>query len=555
MNGTFTTLLGPVLVLWIGALVFDLLDRWLEPQDRGVAEAVVLGLALGCLLAAQSGSRQPLELAPSLATAGWPGDAPFLIAERAQWTLALVLLGTTLASSLASLGMATTGRAGRMAALGGALLYLFAGDWATLALAWVLVDLALVYALGSDGEIGLGRYTLVLSLFGAVACGIAVLLWQAAGSDAGIDPNAPVLRYALPLAIAAALLRLMPFPLPTWSAGTDRDGEREQRPIARVALYAIPTALGADLWMRLAQHEIVTEDVRWLWALSAGAVLAILAAGLKAWAAESPDQLVASASSFGVAAVLLAASLPLSPNWQLVHSVAALLGVSVLLLSWTQCQYWRVYNLHTYWRIVPAVLSVLSLAGAPMTVGYPAQAGLYLSLFAGNRWLYLLALMAGQALFLGAAFRVVFDVEATQPEDDASDTWSGVALCEIGYGAGAALALVIVTLGLAPGLSGPHPLSIWLRLPSVPVWAAIMLPAVGAVALYRSRYAVLDTTRAWHSLVRRLLRIEWPYRVGSRLLGQAGLLIWGATQVIQGAGHMAWVVLACLVLLLFILAR
>ena len=50
MDGIFSTGLGPILVLWIGALVLYILDRFREPQDRGVAEVVVLCLALGFAL-------------------------------------------------------------------------------------------------------------------------------------------------------------------------------------------------------------------------------------------------------------------------------------------------------------------------------------------------------------------------------------------------------------------------------------------------------------------------------------------------------------------------
>ena len=50
MQNAFSTPLGPILVLWLGAIVFYLLDQFLEPQDAGVAETVVLALATGMLL-------------------------------------------------------------------------------------------------------------------------------------------------------------------------------------------------------------------------------------------------------------------------------------------------------------------------------------------------------------------------------------------------------------------------------------------------------------------------------------------------------------------------
>ena len=46
MTSLFLTMLAPVLVLWIGAIVFNVLDRLVQPQDAGVAEGVVLLMAI-----------------------------------------------------------------------------------------------------------------------------------------------------------------------------------------------------------------------------------------------------------------------------------------------------------------------------------------------------------------------------------------------------------------------------------------------------------------------------------------------------------------------------
>jgi len=90
---------------------------------------------------------------------------------------------------------------------------------------------------------------------------------------------------------------------------------------------------------------------------------------------------------------------------------------------------------------------------------------------------------------------------------------------------------------------------------SAPIWAALFLPIVGAIALYRSQDAILSSTEAWWPLIRRALRLDWLYRTVERALQYIGSLIWGATQVVEGAGYMAWVALACLVIVLLVLAR
>ena len=82
MESPFSTILGPILVLWIGALVFYALDRFLQPQDRGVAEAIVLALAVGFALGARSQVGVPVEFGPPLAELGWEGMPPFLVASQ-----------------------------------------------------------------------------------------------------------------------------------------------------------------------------------------------------------------------------------------------------------------------------------------------------------------------------------------------------------------------------------------------------------------------------------------------------------------------------------------
>ena len=73
MDSPFSTMLGPILVLWIGALVLYVLDRFFEPrQDRGVAEVTALVLALGLALNARSQVDVPIVFGDR------PGTSPTL---------------------------------------------------------------------------------------------------------------------------------------------------------------------------------------------------------------------------------------------------------------------------------------------------------------------------------------------------------------------------------------------------------------------------------------------------------------------------------------------
>jgi formate hydrogenlyase subunit 3/multisubunit Na+/H+ antiporter MnhD subunit len=612
LPGIFSTLLGSILALWIGALVLHLVGRFYpverhETVGSGVAEALALILAIGFLLGTQA-TGEPLYLGQS--EPALPAETlPVLSAGRASTVVALILLGTALMSTLASLfapgPLALGERAARLAALGAALLFLFAGSWATLALAWVLVDVALLYLMemhpgrqdaGAPDRRGAPRgWTGLLSLGGAVLLSAVLLPWQQAGKSMWVDPGTAAgwmsaadwspsvdLRpYAAALSVLAALLRMMPFPLSSWwnqpvpQQGSARSG-------THILSFALPTALGAYLWMRMNQWGILAQDSPWLTIVLLWGALALLAAAVKAWAAADPPSLVACAIPYGQALVLLSLGLNLSPGWLLAIVLHVVLSVSTLLLSWAQCQYLRVANLRSYLRIVPFGLALLSLAGLPLTIGFPARVSLYYALFGGQHWLCLLLLMGAEAAFLGVMARLLFEIEPEDAGDDKGPeaapapsserpwpaVWVERGRRELGYGAAAVWAAAIVVLGIAPGrlLSplGPQRLAaristpglgFWFSLPRVAIWAALLLPLASAVLLYRSRDQILDRVGAWWPLLERLWPLNSLYRALDRLLAVIGSLIWGGTQVIEGAGYMAWVVLACLVIFLLVLRQ
>ena len=579
-NGVFSTPMGPVLVLWVGALVLHVLDRFLTPQDRGVAEALVLALGLGFLIGTRSQIDAPLSFGQFLTGAGRSDVPPFLVAGQTSWTLALLAVVTSFASSLASLGQSTDGRAGRLAALGSALLFVFAGDWATLTVAWVLVDVCLLHTLGDTRKRtdALG-WTGILSLGGAVALGIGLLLWHQADGSIWVDRGGAVPHLAtaathLPshassVLILAALLRLMPFPLPTWLTDFGREAQAKDQRFAQVLTYLVPTLLGGYLWMRLAGWNVIGQAARWLIVLPIWGGWAMIISALKAWAARDPAELVACTGTFGGACVLMAASLNLPAPWQTLISANAILSVSVLFVSWTQCQHLRMFDPRSFWRIAPAGLGLLSLAGLPLTIGFPARVALYHAVFADQRWFSLTLVVAAELLLFGALLRVLLELELVPEEEteEAAPSSSPVALWELkervydglGYGAGAILALGIVVLGLAPRLpdqsSSLPSLGNWLGLPTLPVWAALLLAVVGALVVYRSRNMVLNLTQGWGGLIERLFGFGWLYRSIETLSRYVGALIWGSTQVVEGAGYMAWVALVCLVILLFVIAR
>lgn len=619
MESVFTTGLGPILVLWIGALVFYVLDQLLEPQDRGIAEIVVLILALGFAFNARTQIGVPLPFGQPLASLNWPGLAPYLVIERDSWLLSLFVLVLAAAMSLTSLGKPTHGRSGRLALLGAVLLYLAAGDWVTLAAAWGLVDLALLIIVnesfaGADSARSrrLG-WTAVLGLLGPVLVITALALWQASGATAwvnrasalptaGLSPRRPVARAATLLAIAG-LLRLMPPPLPSWLAApmddtAKQDGMGETHPGSTLLVTLIPALLGAYYWARVAGWGTLTA-ARWTNWLSLWGGLLLLITAVRAWSADGPERLVARLQGYANAVVLLiagsGASGAVNTAWPMLVGAGAVLGTSTLYVAWRQGQYLDPFDTTTYWRVAPMVVALSSLAGLPLVAGFPTRVALYWATFTAKLWLALLAMIAGEALYLSAALRLLLELEAEPDPDDDDDPatrrgeesppqtssvvgaglgtepvllpevtwWQRVATWARGvargnaarYGAAAALALAIVALGLMPRPLSGDGLGTWWRLPTLPMWAALLLPVIGAVVLYRAQDQVLRIAGTWWPWVERHLSVDAFYRGVGRLLQSLGTLIWNGTLLIEGAGYMAWVALVCLLILLFVISR
>ena len=584
MQNAFSTLLGPILVLWLGALVFYVLDRFLEPQDEGVAETVVLVLATGTLVAGRARAGTAFRFGRVLVEAGWPGSAPFFLLEHTSWILALVVLGIATAASLVSLGSRVRGRAGRTAVLGAMLFLLSAGDWATLALVWVLVDVLSVYAQeeGSDGtqerdlDTERRRQVTFLSLSSAVVLSLAVILWQLSGQDLGTA--APPPRPVAVLITAAALLRLLPWPFLSWyDSRVAGDVPGRQTLLARVVFYMTPVLSSVYLCARLGAGLKVAEGERWLAVLSLWAGIALLVSALRAWSAREPRHLIDMAAPYGAALCMLAVGLGLPSQWLFLVGGSAVLNVCALYVGWTQCQYLDIADPSSYWRAAPTGVALLSLAGLPLTVGFAARAAIYSQVFTQGRWLVLLLLVVGDAGMLGALLRVLLDVECVLDEVEAQDglepgriesapigakstgmrrTHSDAPwLRNLAHGAGAALALGIVILGIAPPLLGAQRLFFWLGLPRVYHWAALLLPAVGAIVLYRSQETLVAWMEEWWPLVRPALDLRWLFRTAERAARLVGTVIWGASRVVEGAGYMAWVLLSCLIALLFLATR
>jgi len=571
-----------VLVLWIAAGVFYVLDQMVEPQDAGVAEAMVLLLAIAALLwgthllPATGAPDAELALGHALTEAGWPGVSPVLRADPPTKVLALLLLVTAAAASLASLAESgslprsvprVAGRAGRLAALGAALLLIFAGDWATSALAWVMCDLFLLYArlptvaraathASAAAHAPETRWAMGLSLVGAICLGLVVLV----GPQDGGAPSA----LAAGIGLAAIVLRLLPWPFPGWPLPF----AQRYTLLDRLHSFLVPALLGAHLCSQLApwvwRAELGTDGSQWV-AVARGSVLAVWAAAallisaFKAWSAREPGVLISCTTLYGVALILLGSALDLPATWLQLLGAGVVLNVCALSVSWTMCPYLDADDSRTWWRVAPVGVAMLSLAGLPITIGFGGQAALYSALVSQGRWLALLALIVAEAGMLGALLRVLLDVECVLPDLSAATEpltvphrhpWQrGLA-----YSAGAALALGILLLGILPSLLGAPGLGQWFGVLGGAAWAALLLPVAGGVLVYREQERITGWMEDWAPMAERLLDVRWLYRGIERVVRVVGDIVWNGSLVVEGTGYMAWVTLFGLVVLLLVLA-
>ena len=566
MENLFSTALGPIAVLWIGALVFYILDRFLIPQDRGTAEPVVLILASVFMLLSRGQIDVPLQFGAQAFEM-----APTFVADETTWLLSLLLLGGMTMASLASIGEPPRGRAGRMAALGAALTFLVAGDWATMTLAWVLVDLGLTYALYTETEQSQSLSRVVpLSLGGAALLGAGTTIGQIAGDS--IVTETPIVGS---LFMLAAVLRVLPVPLPSWQDLVETGDDPDTRPAMRALVYVLPPVMGIVLWARLVAW-IDLEGMRWLSLLPLWGGLALLAGAARAWSVADPDELVSTIGRYARALALVVVGAALPQGFLPLLAGSLVLGVCGLLVVWSQCQYLDIFDVRSYWRAMPMLIVLLSLAGVPPTVGFAARISIHSALYAGRRWFALLLWIGGEALFLGALLRVLFELECVPDMEDEDQESSPLSLPagwpswihdlvrqagvdewreEMGYAAGTIVVLAVIALGLAPRTLSGTSLGGWFLIPTLPVWAGLLLPVVGALAAYRSRDRLLDLATDWWPLFERLRPGKGVAEGIERLLHYVGTFIWGGTLVVEGAGYMAWVLLVCLVIVLFAISR
>jgi multicomponent Na+:H+ antiporter subunit A len=532
-------LLMPILILALGALILPPLSA--VPRMRGlcVVATGVAGLALLALL--RLGTRLPVGGVVSswrpLALSGAPLTFE---ANAGNWGLATVLVAASLLSLCACCVSASRPTAVTLALIlagtAAGAVALFATSFVALVIAWGATDLLLAAALSRYGQKGVRRAGLALlnGMLATSALWAAPLLTQGEGISGFLDLAHFAGRSASLLQIAV-ILRLGLVPLHLW-----RPLDLEAEPAQLIPLVVIPTLLGFDL-------------LTYLPALTAGlpSALFVLAAatalvgGFGAWSEseERPSMAGVMVAGTGLAVLAVANAGQQAVAIAIAAAIAWALGVTVFSLT----PGWSGRN---FWRGLPSLLALLSLAGLPATLGFVARFTAYSGLEADL--LALAVALLGETFLIAAMVRLWFWAEPRP--------WPARRLLEPLYLALFLLATVVLLLtGLSPdtftgrGQDTALPgLGELIRQGGVAGWAGWALPLVAGVTLFLAGEGLRQRLEGGWRGLGALLRLEWVYGLFYLAARQVARLVRGIAGVVEGEGALLWTVVILLIILIYL---
>lgn len=271
-------LIWPLLVLLTGVLMIPRFRPWLGRPGRAFLVLATSAAAFALVLWNTRTLPAGWTVSTWLGLAG--GEALHLAATPETGALMLLTTFVTLVLALGSLDETWEGRsddddsASVLAVAAALLAVLLAANFLTLLYAFVLLDLALLYAFGLFGR---GRWALTAMILGAAAdvllLAAALLVWHATGSITLTAATNQTL--ALRLIAAAFALRLGVFPFHLWTSPT------VAHPPRLVALVPLTTLVAGGAWLargaQLWGAAFVPEGI----VFPAAVALALL--GLLAW--------------------------------------------------------------------------------------------------------------------------------------------------------------------------------------------------------------------------------------------------------------------------------
>jgi len=452
--------------------------------------------------------------------------------------LALVLALMTCGAILVDLSHTSEPRPQLVAAvqalLAAGLVALWAANLLTMIICWAIYDL--LQAAGYSAA-GFPARTAVRSLiFGGLA---TLLLWSGAllyGGGAGSElwSLMTVSDAQLMLWAVAGVLRLWAYPFHLVAP----DG-LDTAPFLATPLLLGPV-VGWGLWFRivLVNHGSMPGG-RWMAILAA---LNLVIGGFLAWACGSVRRTLSWIGMGAVGAILLAAGLAGEHGTAVVVTggVTWVLAVGVISLSDGLQQ-------EAPWWSVPALVGALSLLGAPLTLGFVAEATLLGGLTQGGHLAWRGAFFFGNLLLVSSLVRWLLTLPSSPVP---VHRWPVVAR---GIGLGL-LMLLLVAVGLYPplligGVRVPTLGSLFV-MPGLMGWSLWVLSLAGGGVLAWQEGVIRPKIELLLSAIHDLLRLKWLYDAVIGALDRGLSVLRAADEVVGGRGALLW---SWLLFLLFLL--
>lgn len=524
----------PAVLLGLLAMLIHLARR---PRRSWLAWLAGLGLgAVGVSLIL-------LRLSPSSAPLGFPwppalGVPPRWAADPEQFPFAVIIFLLSLGAAVAR-ETSVEKLVAPLLLAAATFLFLFAENLPALGLSWLALEsLLLLLKTDSSQDASRPRSARTLdALWGFAAFGCILLAWQQAGGATlrayGAGQWSPLART---LVLAAAFIRMGVYPLVSRRALL-RDARLE--PLDGFAVLPILAGLALAQRLDMLGPPLYPGQMAW-----AGALAALLC-GFAAWQAASAHRRIQWALRGALALVLLLWGTGATSARLLFPSAAASIGLGfgLWMLRPPEPSPTGGVRKRIWWFIVwggPAV----ALGLGPLSPLAYGMLQMWQHLLEGGLLLLLLLGLAGQALLIAALLRKVPLGETVSVHEPQG--WSMVGLWTF-----AAFVLAVWPQAIAhlaefrwqEVISGFH-LS-----PSPGIWAAMILPLLGGIALPGP--SDLDGNwRAWAGRTAAVLALEWAHDAVVALAGSIQWALQKLEALLSETGYLAWAIAFLLVITL-----
>ncbi len=503
--------------------------------------AWLAGLGLGAVGA----SLILLRLSSTSAPFGFPwpsalGVPPRWAADPEQFPFAIVIFLLSLGAAVAR-KTSVEKLVAPLLLTGATFLFLFAANLPALALSWLVLEVLLL-CLKSEPtqDASRPRSTRALDgMWGFVAFACILLAWQQTGGATlrayGAEQWSPLART---LVLAAAFVRMGVYPLVS-----RRVVFREARLEPLDAFAVLPVLAGLALAQRLdlLGPPLYPRQIAWAGALSA------LVCGFGAWHSASAHRRIQWALRGALALVLLLwGTGAVSPRLLFPSAAASIgLGFGLWMLRPPEPSPTGGVRQRIWWFIVwggPAV----ALGLGPLSPLAYGMLQLWQHLLESSLLPLLLLGLAGQTLLIAALLRRVPLGETVGVHEPQG--WSMVGLWTF-----AAFVLAVWPQAIAhladfswqETISGLH-LS-----PSPGIWAAMILPLLGGIALPGP--SVLDGNwRAWANRAAAILALEWTHDAVGAVAGSVEWALQRLEGILSETGYLSWAIAFLLVLILML---